>query len=218
MTPVWTKPKPERGLYFFTISVGELANRRFAAFAKAQTGKKGLAIVAISPRMSWEEAMDHKAERGRRVREAREAQGLSRQQLAREASLAYDSLYRIEQGERDLQVDEAIALSERLHLPLRMLLYTKADLGGCGAREELATAARPRGRKTHRPFAWIPWMRPEIHRLWVWIIGFALCFAALIAFPAWPLRWHALGAFVCGFFILQLSSRLHFLDNKGAAG
>ena len=57
----------------------------------------------------------------------------------------------------------------------------------------------------------------ERRRLLTWIVGYCVCAGVFIVFPAVPLRWHALGVAVCGFFILQLSLRFNALDREARA-
>jgi transcriptional regulator with XRE-family HTH domain len=55
-------------------------------------------------------------------------------------------------------------------------------------------------------------LRSERRRLRTWITCFCLCGVVFLLYPVVPLRWHALGVAVCGFFVLQMSLRLSALD------
>jgi len=121
---------------------------------------------------------DHKANRGRRIRKARESMHISRDKLAGDAHLEYDSLFRLEQGERDLQVDEALCLAECLNVSLGWLLFGKVVLDSeiccpawAGRRsvsamspdtsqlERRKTGAAVRFSKMQGPSSWRKWRR-----------------------------------------------------------
>ena len=84
-----------------------------------------------------------------------------------------------------------------------------APRGAGGALRRILVAVLP-------PFV-VAWLGSERHRLLTWIVGYSVCAGVFILFPAVPLRWHALGVAVCGFFILQLSMRFSALDREARA-
>lgn len=77
------------------------------------------------------------AEAGRRIREARAAQGLSLEQLARLTGISAPALSLIERGKRDPRLTTLKRISDALRIPLTLLI---AD-GGTEAPPRSSTAA-----------------------------------------------------------------------------
>lgn len=59
-----------------------------------------------------------------RIRELREAQGLSRKQLAERAGVSYTALTKWEFGTNEIGLDKAVAIAKALHCKLSDLVYT----------------------------------------------------------------------------------------------
>lgn len=59
-----------------------------------------------------------------RIRELREAQNLTRRQLADRAHVGYDALAKWEKGENEIALDKAISIAKALHCKLSDLVYT----------------------------------------------------------------------------------------------
>ena len=165
--------------------------------------------------------MNLKQARGQRIAEARTKAGLTQGELAKKAGLTDDIIWNLEKGKRDLRADESMAICRALHKRLEYIV------DGESWPDTTSEESRPRegrwdgqikDRKTapprsgpRWPFSVRTWWRSERLRLLTWIACYCLVAGVFIAFPAWPLRWHALAVAVCCFFVLQLSLRLHSL-------